>query len=44
MSFNKEKKNNNAVVETHEKETQRKKFSFGLYEFDISLRLVDGDT
>jgi len=43
MSFNKEKKNN-AVVETHEKEMQRRKFSFGLYEFDISLGLVDGDT
>ena len=29
--------------ETHEKEMQRKKFSFGLYEFDISLGFVDGD-
>lgn len=31
------------MVETHEKEMQRRKFNFGLYEFDISLGFVNGD-
>ena len=42
MYFNKGK-NSNAVVETDEQEMQRRKFSFGLHELDISVGLLDGD-